>query len=410
MTDRPDARPTLWQGASISPRQVDWLVCVLGAVVSAPMVVVAIRHGSTPALVVAILALPFESLPLLWRRTRPGTALAVLAGAFVAADLVVRPGRAGLSLVFGVYAATLYGQRRTRLAAAAVSVVALALAFGTLAGTGGLQALGHAAGVAFGCGLGWVAGERARLRRAYLHELEERARLAERDRDEQAQLAAEREANRIARELHDVVVHHVAVIAVQAGAARATAAVEPDRAVTALGVIERTARETLAELRSLLGVLRRDDSRSLRQPTPSLAGLDGLIALVRDAGVDVTVRVDGDRRSLPAMVELCAYRAVQEALTNVVKHAPGAHVHVLLRYARDHLSVIVVDDGPGPPSGDATTDGLGLVGMRERVSAIGGELTVGAGAEGGFQVQARLPVSAEAAPEHVTSQTIAGTR
>jgi len=405
MTDRPERWPTLWPVSSLSPRQLDWLVCALGAVVSVPTVVVAVRHGSATSLTVAILALPFESLPLLWRRTRPGATLAVLAIAFLVADLVVRPGRAGLSLIFGVYAATVYGERRTRRAAAVVSVAALILAFGTLAGTGGEAALGHGAGVAFGCGLGWVAGERARIRQAYLGELEQRARDALRDRDEQVQRAAEREANRIARELHDVVVHHVAVIAVQAGAARATAELDPTRAVTALGVIERTARETLTELRSLLGVLRRDDSRSLRQPTPTLAGLDTLVAPVRDAGIDVTVRIDGDARSLPAMIELCAYRTVQEALTNIVKHAPGAHVHVLLRYEADALAVIVIDDGPGSPTTDTPSDGLGLVGMRERITAIGGDLTVGADPEGGFHVRARLPITTGQATEP-TSMTI----
>ena len=406
MDARETPRPTLWPVSSFSPRQIDWLTCAAGAVVSVPTLIVAARHDSSIPLIVVALVFPLQCLPLLWRRRRPGRALVALVIAFAVTDMLIRPGRAGLSLIFGVYAATLYGDRRTRHAAAAVSVAALVLAFGTLAGTGGVQALGHAAGIAFGCGLGWIAGERTRIRHAYLSELEDRARRAERDRDEQVRFAAEREASRIARELHDVVVHHVAVIAVQAGAARKTADLDPTRAVTALGVIERTARETLTELRSLLGLLRRDDTQSLRQPAPTLSSLDALVTPVRAAGIDVTVRVDGDSRSLPAVVELCGFRAIQEALTNVVKHAPGAHVHVLLRYLPDRLDVVVSDDGPGPANNEAAGGGLGLIGMRERVAAAGGTLTAGRGPGGGFEVQVRLPMGAEPVEETDPAPTV----
>src|SRR5439155_17865577 len=197
--------------------------------------------------------------------------------------------------------------------------------------------------------------------------------------------ATDEERSRIARELHDVIAHNVSVIAVQAGAARTTAAANPDRAGTALELIEGTARRTLGELRTLLGVLRKGSAPAPpRQPQPTLAQLDELVAQSRDAGLHVEVRVEGEVRPVAAIADLCAYRVVQECLTNTMKHAPRAHVNVLLRYRPRELLVTVVDDGPGPS--EAAPAGNGLIGMRERVTLAGGTLAVGPALGGGFRV------------------------
>jgi signal transduction histidine kinase len=260
--------------------------------------------------------------------------------------------------------------------------------------TGEAKQLGHLAGPAFGAGVAWALGDRNRNRNAYLSQLEERARSAERDREENARRAREDERNRIARELHDVVAHNVSVIAVQAGAARTTAAGDAERAVEALGLVERTARATLSELRALLGVLRKDDAAPL-QPQPTLAQLDDLVRRASDAGLRVQTHIEGAARALPGVVELAAYRVVQEALTNAIKHAGEASAHVLVRYGEAELELLVADDGAGPAPA-AETAGHGLVGMRERVALYGGEVEAGAGPGGGFAVHARIPLAERA--------------
>jgi signal transduction histidine kinase len=326
-----------------------------------------------------------------------------------AVPLLTLPG-----LLCASYAVAAYARPRTRVAAGVVAIAALVAAFGAafLAPETRLSSPLHVA--LFGFGLAWLAGDRARTRRAYIAGLQERAARLERERDEQTRLAAEEERARIARELHDVVAHNVSLIAVQAGAARTTGARHPERAGEALSLIEGTARTTLSELRDLLGVLRRDDVRGAQKPPlrpqPSLAQMDVLLAQARAAGLQVTARVQGRVRELPAMTDLCAYRVLQESLTNAVKHAPGSHVRLLLSWRAQALAIVVSDDGPGSPDHAAARataraagaepaasvapdgPGHGLAGMRERVALAGGELQAGPARGGGFRVQARLPL------------------
>lgn len=394
-------RPGFWLVGRFTPRQVDWMVLAAAVALWVPELVKVAPEGRW--LPVAVALLPFSTVPLLWRRTRPGLMLAVLGAAFIVLAVFGPREPDDPSLVFGVYAAALYGNRPTRLVAAAAGAAVLVVAFGIVLATGSTTALGHLAAPAFGFGVAWVLGDRTRNRRAYLAELEERAARLQRERAEHARRAAEAERIGIARELHDVVVHNVSVIAVQAGAARATSHGDADRATAALGLIERTARATLTELRALLGVLRRQDqddrSGPVLAPQPSLAHLDRLLAQAREAGVHVDARVEGVARPLPATVDLAAYRIVQEALTNAARHAPGASVVLTVRYGPGHLQVVVADDGPGmpPPSagpGGGIQGGVGLIGMRERAALVGGELRAGPAAGGGFRVEARLPIDA----------------
>jgi signal transduction histidine kinase len=213
--------------------------------------------------------------------------------------------------------------------------------------------------------------------------------LAEHDRDRSAQIAVAEERARIARELHDVVAHGVSVIAIQADAAEAALEKDPARAKAPLHAIRGSAAEALADMRRLLGVLREDQDGNEITPQPGLAQLDALIGRVRGAGVEVRVKEEGAPRALPASLDLSAYRILQEALTNVRKHAAGAAAEVRLLWSEQALELRISDDGPGANGGPP---GHGLVGMHERVKVHGGELRTGTAPDGGFEVHARLPL------------------
>ncbi|WP_320069792.1 sensor histidine kinase [Micromonospora sp. RTGN7] len=201
------------------------------------------------------------------------------------------------------------------------------------------------------------------------------------------------ERARISRELHDVVAHHVAVIAVQAAAAEDVLELRPDQARAALGSIQDAARSALTELRAMLQTLSAyDDGAEPNRPQPGLAQLDTLVEAVRAAGVQVTVDRDGPDGALPDGVELSAYRIVQESLTNVLRHGRARRVDVTVRHDDGELWVEVVDDGPGPYRRSTTGLGRGVVGMRERARLLGGTVEAGPLPAGGFRVRARLPV------------------
>jgi signal transduction histidine kinase len=207
--------------------------------------------------------------------------------------------------------------------------------------------------------------------------------------------AAMGERARIARDLHDVVAHHVSAIAVQAESARLTTEDLPDEGRAHFQAIGQTARDALTEMRRLLGVLREDASAgAARDPQPSLVRLNELVETARAAGTPVRLTLAGTVVTLPPGVDLCAYRILQEALTNVRRHAPGAAVEVLLEYTPDALRLRVSDDGPGAVSPDL--DGHGLLGMRERAIMVGGTLSAGPADGGGFAVEAELPIKGAA--------------
>ena len=214
------------------------------------------------------------------------------------------------------------------------------------------------------------------------------ARTLERSRQEEARRAVAEERARLARELHDVVAHAVSMVVVQAEAG--AAAGPAGRVEEAFDAIAGTGRTALAELRRLLGVLRSPGEAGPREPQPGVAQLEPLVESVRRAGLPVEVRVEGPDRPLPPGVDLSAYRIVQEALTNSVKHAGPARASVLLRYGERELELEVTDDGCGPRAG--APSGHGLAGMRERTALLGGELDAGPAPGGGFAVRARLPL------------------
>jgi signal transduction histidine kinase len=228
---------------------------------------------------------------------------------------------------------------------------------------------------------GQAIAERDETRRAMVDTLQDRAAMGERA--------------RIARDLHDIVAHHVSAIAVQAETARLTVEGLPEEGRTHLEAIGQTARDALAEMRRLLGVLREDaDGGAGRDPQPGLGRLHELVETARTAGTPVRLTLQGEAVPLPPGVDLCAYRILQEALTNARRHAPGANVDVELDYVADALRLCVRDHGPGPPDGNP--DGHGLLGMRERAIMVGGTLSAGPAEGGGFAVEAELPIQVPA--------------
>ena len=239
--------------------------------------------------------------------------------------------------------------------------------------------------------IAWVAGDSMQYRRSYYVELEEKAERLERERDQQAQIAAATERARIARELHDVVAHNVSVMVVQAEGAAYAMDSAPENTRKALGAIADTGRSALVEMRRLLGVLRTQDGVAERAPQPGIDQLEDLLEQVRTTGVTVEFKVEGVPVELPQGVALAAYRIVQESLTNARKHGgPAVSACVGMHYNERDLRLRVQDNGRGAA---APTDGQGngLAGMRERVAMFGGELTAGPLLEGGFQVEAVLP-------------------
>jgi signal transduction histidine kinase len=216
---------------------------------------------------------------------------------------------------------------------------------------------------------------------------EKTARLAH-EREQRAAAAAADERTRIAGELHDVVAHALSAMVVQGGAARRLAVKDPERASAAFAAVEGTGREALAEIRSLLGVLRREDEELALAPHPSLRHVSSLVARVRAAGLPVDLVVEGESRPLPAGVDLTAYRVVQEALRSALEQGHAGHADVLLRYGADDVVVRVDDDGPA--------ETRALPGVRERVTLYGGHLRAGARRDGGHGVRARLPVGGPA--------------
>ena len=393
----PLQRPIAWLKAH--PSATDALLAVLlaGALLPGQWLTPPNSDGITfrdPSALGVVLALA-ASVPLAWRRRWPFSTFFVVAMSAMAYEVV---GFATVVAPFGLLVA-LYTvgahcpRHRSRLAAL---ITAAGLAVVLLTARWEVNAASIGSNVIIFATV-WLIGDNLRTRRAYVASLRDRAERAERTRAAEAQRAVAEERTRIARELHDVVAHSMSVMVVQAGAARRVLDRSPGQAAEALEAIEATGRQALTEMRRLLGVLR-DDSEvtGIRVPQPSMAELRALVEQFADAGLPVTLAVEGQERELPAGVGLSAYRIVQEGLTNALKHAgPAAAVEVRVRYEDDDVVVEVLDDGRGAVAASRTA-GHGLVGMRERVDVCGGELRTGPRAGGGYAVRARLPVAGQA--------------
>ena len=349
--------------------------------------------GAVTVVVVGLLLLLLQVVPLLWRRRSPSLVLLLVAVAFGAKVLAgFNPGIAGLGLLVAMYSVAAYEVGARRLIFLVVAGLGFVAGFVVFGVTGNPRSFAITVPSVFFVAA-WLIGDYLRTRRAYVAQLEERAARLERERDQDRRLAADEERTRIARELHDVVAHDVSVIAIQAGAARAVQLSKPEAAATALGLIETTARETLIELNRLLGVLRSANGATPdRSPQPGIGQLASLVEELRAAGLEVDARVDGEAQPLPPALDLSAYRILQEATTNVLKHARARRVDFRIHYSPNMLGLDVRDDGAGEGIDPASSAGHGLIGMRERVALFGGQLRAGRDPAGGFSVHARLPI------------------
>ena len=342
-------------------------------------------------LLIAPLALA-GTVSLLWRRREPVVVLLLITGVWYVSTLVVPTSgddslAGGIALVIAIYSVGAHAHGGWAVAGV---FAALGVTFAATATDPDEASLGSYAFFLFVVGGSWLAGRAIRHRRQSERLLEERAVAAEREREARARAAVAEERTRIARELHDVVAHAISMIVVQARGGRRSLATEPAEARAAFDSIEEAGAQALTEMRRLLGMLRNDDEQLALAPQPALRNLDTLVAQLREAGLSVEFSIEGEPTELPTGIDLSAYRIVQEALTNALRHAGPATARVIIRYRRDGLELEIVDTGSGADDGDVA--GRGLLGMRERAALYGGEVEAGQRRGGGFAVRARLPL------------------
>jgi len=374
----------------VSARFVDVLLAL--AVTALSMVEVATEHlspypASIPLSVIQAGALAWRRRPALAALLVAVAALFVETAAGVSLHKPVSPIVVGLVVVYSV---AQYEPLPRAAAGLAVALAGIFAAIQLAVANGESYSGADRAFVAFLLVAPWLVGRALHGRTREVEEHAQRAELLERDR----RVAVEQERARIARELHDVIAHSLSVMVVQAGAAEHVAKRSPERVLEPLQSIQETGRQALSEMGTLLGMLR-EDSRELGFAAQhGVADLEALLEQTRGAGLSVDLAVEGSVRPLPPGLDLSAYRIVQEALTNVRKHAGNACASVRLRYRTDALEIEVLDDGEG--SADGTGSGYGLVGLRERVVVFGGELEAGPRPSGGFAVRATLPLEGAA--------------
>jgi signal transduction histidine kinase len=377
----------------------DVLLTVLALVTTLP----ALPRESTRMHAAEVVVLAISVAPLLVRRIWPLPVFGWILLTAIAAGLWSKSAIDGLALLIALYTVASRRPRRDALVCAGllevVAVIALRLYANSRWWFDAIFVSGMVA-AALGLGLYFAA------RRAYLAELHDRAERLERERDQQAALAAAAERARIAREMHDIVAHHLTVMTTLAEAAVAASASSPEKATDVMRSVAVTGRRALADTRRLLGVLRERDgtgdgngvgsgasSAEALQPVPDLSQLDALIEQVRSAGLDTALELHGQAPDVPAGVQLAVYRLVQEALTNTLKHGgAGARASVRLSFEPGELLVDVNDDGAGSGTPAAAGVGGGLPGMRERVRAYGGDVQAGPRQPAGWGVSARLPL------------------
>jgi signal transduction histidine kinase len=333
----------------------------------------------------------FITLSSVWRRTRPLVTVACsFSGFLILAIFLTQPPDLFISIVILVTVGYSVGQHLV----GARSVIAVV--FGAVVVIV-VSAIYDPGDIFFPVGFFWIvpwlAGRTLRNQTMLARELAEKAERAEHAREEDERRAISLERNRIARELHDVLAHNLSVMVVQASAARRIVDRNPEQAVEVAALIERTGREALAEIRHLFGAVRRGEGEDLSGP-PSIARVDALARRAREAGLGVELRVVGDPVPLPAGIDLTAYRIIQEALTNTLKHAGSARAAVTVSYEPNEVVLSIEDDGEGSREGFELGEaggGHGLVGMRERAALYGGLVQAGRRRGGGFAVHARLP-------------------
>jgi signal transduction histidine kinase len=362
----------------VDPRIWDALLAL--GVVAVGMLAFALRlhRPDEPPAAVGFALVVVAGSSLAWRRRAPLTVATIVSAVGATASLLGYWPEFVLMLWIAVYSAAAYTERdrliRVLLPVAVLTATAISVGERWDRGLNWVEIL---ADLVFTFGVPFLLGRMTFNRRRRI--------VREREIATREAIAAERAA--IARELHDIVAHHMSVMVVQAGAARAVSGSDPAAAAEALRQIEASGRTGLTEMRRLLEVLKAEGDGDGRAPQPGLARLDAM----RASGLPVEAVVEGSPRTLPPGADLSAYRIVQEALTNALRHAGGASARVVVRYEPDALELEIADDGPGPPEDAEASGGHGVIGMRERVQLFGGELETGPRPGGGFLVRARLP-------------------
>ena len=378
------------------PWWTDSLLALVLTVISVASAIVSRSHAGHAVQVLEVVLVPFTTAPIALRRYRPIAVLTITVSAAVLILLLTSQAQFPVGVLVALYTVASRCERPVSIRAA--EWVALPIAVAVIVNNG--PHFGKVIPALAVFAIAWVIGDNIRTRRAYLAELEARAARLEREREEKAERAVIEERTRIARELHDVIAHNVSVMVVQASAGEELFDADPERARESLSSVAATGRAALAELRRLLGVIRAeagDRPAASYTPQPGMEYLDELVRQVREAGLAVGLSVLGEPRELPEGVGLCAYRIVQEALTNTLKHAAASEAHVSVRYAPDALELQVLDDGRGAPATNGGTGaGHGLIGMRERVALFGGELSARSRPDHGYEVRARIPLESAA--------------
>jgi signal transduction histidine kinase len=366
----------IWSWLRQRPSLVDLGLFVL---VLVPSLGVATRHPH-PALGAALAGA--QTVPLLFRRQRPVAVVTVVA-ALAVAMIVLGVWLLPLQLAIALYTLAAAPARRATWTVGPASIIAIALA---IAIAGNHPEFGDLASRVVFLVAAWLFGDSLGSRRRYVREIEEKAERLERERDSEARRVVAEEQARIARELHDVVAHALSVIVVQAGAADEVFKIDPMGVEAPIRAIDTAARAALADLRRVLGILQRD---AAYEPQPGLERIDGLISQVRATGLHVELEIEGVQQPVPVTVDLSAYRIIQEALTNTIKHAEAEHARVSIRYGHD-LQLEIRDDGRGARNGHRA--GHGLTGMRQRAAMLGGSVEAKSSPSGGYRVTARLPL------------------
>ena len=373
-------------------RSLAFDVAVALGAAAAEVAAVTDQGESVAAFVLAGIA----GLALVARRRAPLATFAVVLAITLAIEVFDSTGgsTAGIAALIALYTTAATLERRVSLGTLVPTVALLVVVALTNEDTDDAHGLGDAAVGSLVCVGIWALGAYVQTRRRYLQELRDRAADLEREREQLTRIAEHEERASIARELHDIVAHSVTVMLVGVRGARDVLRSNPDVADETLARVETSGEQSLAELRRILTLLRGPEEGAEARPQPSLEQLGELVTEYREAGLPVRLTVAGEPRALPGGIELSVYRIVQEALTNVLKHSNPSEVTVTLSFGgAAGLEVEVVDDGRTADGAAAT--GHGLVGMRERVTLLGGELETGRRAGGGFRVAARLPVGGD---------------
>jgi signal transduction histidine kinase len=376
----------------LDARLVDGLLGLLIAVVSLPGVMPEIEASRRDPDLWSVGLILLMTLPIAYRRIHPDVVMMTTGFATIAYYALGYPDTlASLGTLIALYSVAAHGNRKLAVQALIGTVIGLSISVLVAGAEDFTMQILISNYIIYGTA--WVIGDNVRTRRAYTLELEARASRLERERETRSREAVIDERRRIAREMHDVVAHNVSVMVVQAGAARKILDASPDDARDALSSIETTGRQALTEMRRLTGVLRSGKDND-KTPQPGLGHLEKLVEQTREAGLPVEVVVEGLPYELPQGADLSAFRIVQEALTNSLKHAGPSHAVVLLKYFPSKLEVRVTDDGHGAAGrlGNGSLSGHGLIGMRERVAMFGGDLKTGPLPGGGYEVQATLPL------------------